>query len=83
MLKKSNSDGTPKITCDNADCEKDEHCFRPTRSSKSWQDPPGSCMHCGESPVDWSRVRRRDTSDFDALAAELRKEWISRLLKKA
>ncbi len=76
MLRELNDDGTPKLTCQNADCENDEHCFRPKASGKAWKNPTGDCKYCGESPVDWGRVRRRDTSNITALKEELRKEWI-------
>ena len=76
MLKKTNADGTPAITCQNADCENDEHCFRPKPTGKDWKEPSGDCKYCGENPVDWERVKKRDLTDIPALRDELRKEWI-------
>ena len=70
----TNPDGTPKINCQNADCDNDEHCFRPNR--REWDDPTGDCRYCGDRSVDWERVKRRDMTDSKALRDELRKEWI-------
>lgn len=63
-----------RITCHNADCDNDEHCFRPKRSGKAWANPTGDCKYCGENPVNWERVRNCDLSDFAALEDELRNE---------
>lgn len=76
MLKLTNEDGTPAITCQNADCENDQHCFRPMPTGKAWKEVTGDCKYCGENPVDWNRVKARDLNDFLGLADELRKEWI-------
>lgn len=76
MLKLTNPDGSPAIKCQNADCEIDQHCFRPKPTGKAWKNPTGDCQYCGESPVNWERIRNRDTSDISTLRSELQKEWI-------
>lgn len=76
MEKLTNSDGTPAIKCQNADCENDKHCFRPKPTGKAWKEPTGDCQYCGESPVDWERIRKRDLTDIPAIRDELKKEWI-------
>lgn len=76
MAKLTNPDGTPAIKCQNADCENDKHCFRPKPTGKAWKKPTGDCQYCGESPVDWERIRSRDLTDIPAIRDELKKEWI-------
>lgn len=73
----SDSGGSKKalgITCDRAECEKGLHAFRPGRGKLLR--PEDGCKYCGQQAVDWSRVHRRDLSDFDAIVRELQNEWI-------
>ena len=63
-----------EISCSNADCENDLHCF--LRSKRETRFSPGQCQACGADLIDWPRVHRRDPADVENTLASLKKEWI-------
>lgn len=75
MIRKQELDGTPKITCDNADCENKKHAYRPSPKN-ALKENMWSCKYCSDHSVDWDRIRKRDIYDIDRIKEELKKEWI-------
>lgn len=66
-----------KVHCKDARCEAGFHCFSPNKRKKDWQKSyEGQCNCCGENPVNWAKMKRRDLSDVDAIFGELSHEWI-------
>jgi hypothetical protein len=63
-----------KISCDNADCDNNLHCFR--KSKKLSKYPQGPCQSCGAQLVDWPRVQKQNFSDVSNTFKSLKFEWI-------
>lgn len=63
-----------EISCNNAECNKDLHCFRRTRRLSKF--PQGRCQYCGASLVNWDRVKERDLADVQNTFRSLKYEWI-------
>jgi hypothetical protein len=63
-----------KISCDNADCTANLHCFR--RSKKLSAFEQGRCQYCGAQLIDWSRIHKCDINDVENTFQSLKYEWI-------
>jgi hypothetical protein len=67
-----------KISCDQANCEQGQHCFRESKKlAKAYgKHETGSCQHCGEKFDHWERVQQRDGADATHTFEVLKKEFI-------
>lgn len=63
-----------EISCNNADCQSNLHCFRRTRELRKF--PKGRCQYCGNQLVDWPRVHKRNLDDVENTFGSLKCEWI-------
>lgn len=76
MTNTNNSKLAPlDISCNNADCNNELHCFRKTRKKQNIY-PDGKCQECGIKLIDCVRIRKRDLTDVNNTFNELKKEWI-------
>ncbi|SRR6266851_4015330 len=63
-----------KISCNNADCDNNLHCFRKSRTLSKY--PKGQCQYCGVNLVDWQRLHKLDLNDVQNTFKSLKYEWI-------
>lgn len=64
-----------KIACNDSDCSRGLHSYRLTPKQKKAGEA-GKCRYCGQSPVDWERIRRLDPSDMDYTVSALNTEYV-------
>lgn len=73
-----------KISCTDADCENDLHCFKAKqRAKRNPNDAPGAepisrgaCRYCGTQLVDWPRIYCRDFRDVEYTVNALKMEYV-------
>lgn len=63
-----------KLSCNNADCSNNLHCFRKSRKLSSYE--KGACQYCGAQLVDWPRLHKRELGDVQNTFRSLKYEWI-------
>ena len=63
-----------KVSCLDAKCDQDLHCFRP--HPKMAAEQRGRCRVCGADLIDWETVHRRDLVKIETLLSELSKELV-------
>jgi hypothetical protein len=63
------------ISCNNADCDNDLHCFNKSRRDATLF-PDGVCKYCGADLINWERVHLRSLGDIEFTIEALEKEWI-------
>jgi len=64
-----------KISCDNADCENNLHCFRKSKPRNEIF-PEGTCKYCGADLINWDRIYKKQIRDAKYVSVSLKKEWI-------
>lgn len=75
-MPRSKTKGPVKVGgCIDRDCANNKHCFRPRRQ-KGETLPVGPCIGCGETPVDFDRVHRRDEADRQYTIKSMRLEKV-------
>ena len=64
-----------ELSCTASSCGNSLHCYRPTPQMRR-DGTAGACRSCGDSSLDWSRIRKLDVRDMFFVIAALRTEYI-------
>ena len=64
-----------ELSCTASSCGNSLHCYRPTPQMRR-DGTAGACRSCGDTSLDWSRIRKLDVRDMSFVIAALRTEYI-------